>query len=516
VWIRLASARCCAGTASSVPEIAHYTAAARGSATDRCMPSARARNSSSYPAANSQARSSRPDVLVTATAHSGAEEGFRNLLELLDPACARSTSTPRLAAKLLARHLVQRRRGDIRRYLDQDTPFPSDRQTQERPYPLTPDYRAPLRPGPGLRPRVGARQGGRPAATAGAMVLALLRALASSPRGDPAHPCCRVTAATPEEADALGRAAVLDLADDEALETADATTDADPEAEADAETSEHRRLLGFAREADKLEGPAHNAKLAEVTKVVTGRLADGYDPIVFCRFIDTAEYVATHLSAARKKTATVAAVTGQLPPFERVARIAELGATGDRTVLVATDCGVNLQKDFQTVGGAGGRPGRGVARPQRRDADHPAVCRDGVQAGRGYPEDPGGTQTRDHRPGAGQSDHAGGEGTVLPDRAALCRGPQQVRTDLRGHTHAPSGRHPADARLVSFLAALTVRANRAATRPQAVATTNHEVTGCGRRGTNLIFLVAYPGPCLVVLLAEIIYDLPVGEGLRSP
>jgi hypothetical protein len=81
-------------------------------------------------------------------------------------------------------------------------------------------------------------------------------------------------------------------------------------------------------------------------------LKDGFDPIVFCRFIDTGEYVAEHLEKVMKKNVTVAAVTGTLPPSEREQRIRELIETEGRHVLVATDClseGVNLQEGFQAV-----------------------------------------------------------------------------------------------------------------------------------------------------------------------
>jgi superfamily II DNA/RNA helicase len=62
--------------------------------------------------------------------------------------------------------------------------------------------------------------------------------------------------------------------------------------------------------------------------------------------------VAEQLSAALGKKVTVRAVTGTLPPAERVARIEELAATPGQHVLVATDClseGVNLQENFQAV-----------------------------------------------------------------------------------------------------------------------------------------------------------------------
>src|SRR5690606_35448608 len=111
-------------------------------------------------------------------------------------------------------------------------------------------------------------------------------------------------------------------------------------------TTQRRRLLELARTAEALEGPKLDRKLAKLTAELKGLLADGFDPIVFCRFIHTADYVAEHLAGRLGTNITVAAVTGSLPPELREARIAELTSTPGRHVLVATDClseGVNLQ-----------------------------------------------------------------------------------------------------------------------------------------------------------------------------
>ena len=80
-------------------------------------------------------------------------------------------------------------------------------------------------------------------------------------------------------------------------------------------------------------------------------LAAGFQPIVFCRFVDTAEYVAAQLRAVLPKV-RIEAVTGLLPPTEREARIAALTAEGGAYLLVCTDClseGVNLQQAFNAV-----------------------------------------------------------------------------------------------------------------------------------------------------------------------
>ena len=60
-------------------------------------------------------------LLVTATPHSGNEDAFRSLLSLLDEDFADLPADLDRAGRegvrrRLARHLVQRRRGDIRRY----------------------------------------------------------------------------------------------------------------------------------------------------------------------------------------------------------------------------------------------------------------------------------------------------------------------------------------------------------------------------------------------------------------
>jgi len=299
---------------------------------------------------------SRHLILVTATPHSGKEEGFRNLLALLAPNLEYADLETVQGRELLARYFVQRRRADIRSYLDQSTPFPEDRLSQERPYTLSRTYkelfddvlryaRETVRDPAGGQLRQRVRYWS---------ALALLRALASSPRAAAATLRTRAAnldATDEAEADRLGRSAVLDLPDEETVESADATPGADSDAEA-GDSPQRRRLRRLAARAAELEGH-DDAKLALLTETVTELLLDGFNPVVFCRFIDTAEYVAEHLARRLGAEYAVAAVTGVLPPDEREATIREL--TNDearRPVLVATDClseGVNLQERFQAV-----------------------------------------------------------------------------------------------------------------------------------------------------------------------
>jgi superfamily II DNA or RNA helicase len=308
--------------------------------------------------------SARHIVLVTATPHSGKEEAFRSLLALLDPSF-RELPTE-LAGKdnephrrRLARHLVQRRRADIKAFLGAETPFP-DRKEREETYQLSKEYRALFEKVLAYaRETVKDESGGKHRQRVRWWsALALLRSLASSPRAAATTLRTRASSAateTSDEADEIGRRAVFDDVTQESATEADVAPGADAsEPASDGEQKADPRLLRLAREAEALEG-AKDAKLEKATKLVKEVLKDGYHPIVFCRFIPTAEYVGEKLRAKLGKNVEVAVVTGTLPPDDREARILELAeqrANGKQIVLVCTDClseGVNLQEYFDAV-----------------------------------------------------------------------------------------------------------------------------------------------------------------------
>jgi hypothetical protein len=257
----------------------------------------------------------------------------------------------------VARHFVQRRRADIRSYLDADTPFPDrlDLPEEAGRYKLSAAYRDFVDDVLAwARETVADESGGRHRQRVRWWsVLALLRSLASSPAAAAATLRNRAAPAattTVEEADDAGRRSVLDQDDADDAGRPDATPGADPDPEETPDKRERRRLRALADRADQLAGGA-DAKLAHATRLVRQLLAEGYNPIVFCRFIPTADYLADHLRAAVGKNVEVDHVTGVLPPDEREARVADLGQAA-RRVLVATDClseGVNLQEHFDAV-----------------------------------------------------------------------------------------------------------------------------------------------------------------------
>lgn len=295
-------------------------------------------------------------VLVTATPHSGNEQAFRSLLGLLDNSfadlpldVAREERDP--VRRRLARHLVQRRRADIRHYLQTDTAFPT-RLDKEDTYTFSKEYRA-------LFDDIIRFLRGFVADTAGGerrrrvrywSALALLRCVSSSPAAAVATLRNRaaVDEASDEEIDEVGCRTVLDQDDVDDSATVDFSPGSDSNSEVDNTRS---KLLAFARRIEAMGGAA-DTKLQGAARLVKGLLKDGCRPIVFCRFVDTAEYVARHLRDALAARVRVESVTGLLPPAEREARIATLVQDGGEYVLVCTDClaeGINLQESFDAV-----------------------------------------------------------------------------------------------------------------------------------------------------------------------
>jgi superfamily II DNA or RNA helicase len=300
-------------------------------------------------------------VLATATPHSGIETAFQSLLELLDPEFAALADVEHLDANhplrlKLARHFVQRRRNDIRKFLTERTTFP-ERVVVEPTYQMSPEYRR-------LFDQVHAYATELVSASTGLSrfrqrvcwwaALALLRCVTSSPAAAAATLRTRAGGADEENLslaslDALGERAVLDLETSEVADQDDVVPGADTIAGDAPAGNERARLLRLAREAEALAGDK-DRKLTGMVALVKQLLSDGFSPVIYCRYIATAEYVEGELRK-RLKGVEVDAVTGRLPAEERAERVAALMESAPR-VLVATDClseGINLQNGFDAV-----------------------------------------------------------------------------------------------------------------------------------------------------------------------
>jgi len=281
-------------------------------------------------------------VLLTATPHSGDEDAFARLLSLIEPSFASMDFDDARYRERLARHFVQRRRIDlISGDWDEDRAFPKH-ETTEFAYRLTQAHRrfqeAVLDYCFGIVSRAGSGQRERRLAFWG--TLALMRCVGSSPAA--ALSALRNRMAT--ESDRLEPQIYDEDSDDEdAVDLEPGTAfDVDPE------------LLALVKEAEALIGRT-DPKLTALVDALTPLIKKGANPVVFCRFLATAEHVRDGLRKAFPKL-VIEAVTGVLTPDERRDRVADMATADDEKpvqhILVATDClseGINLQQLFDTV-----------------------------------------------------------------------------------------------------------------------------------------------------------------------
>lgn len=282
-------------------------------------------------------------VMLTATPHSGDEPAFYRLLGLLHPefeGLAEVTGDERTRMRdRLSRHFVQRRRPDIAEWQDGSL-FPR-RETKELTYRLTGAWDKFFEEVLDYCATVVEAAGGDERAQRLSFwgTLALMRCVASSPAA--AAQALRTRAGTSDESSEEElEARVFDGA-------ADTLPDDDLEPPAASETAVLARLI---EQAEELAGQAGDPKLRLLTEHLAEQIRDGFSPVVFCRYIATAHYLAKHL-ATKLKDVTVAVVTGEITSEERREKVALLGEA-DRRLLIATDClseGVNLQDNFDAV-----------------------------------------------------------------------------------------------------------------------------------------------------------------------
>ncbi len=281
-------------------------------------------------------------IFLTATPHSGDEDAFGRLLSLIDPSFGTLNFDDARYRERLARHFVQRQRIDlVSGEWDENRAFPKH-ETTESPYRLSQahlDFQEAVldycfgvvsRAGSGLRERRLAFWG----------TLALMRCVGSSPAAALSALRNRMS----NESDRLEPQIYDEDSDDEDAVDIEPSTgfDTDP------------ALLALVVRAEELVCKA-DPKLMALIDALTPLIKKGVNPVVFCRYLATAEHVRDGLRKAFPKLA-VEAVTGVLTPDERRDRVADMASADDQKdvqrILVATDClseGINLQQLFDTV-----------------------------------------------------------------------------------------------------------------------------------------------------------------------
>lgn len=280
-------------------------------------------------------------IFLTATPHSGDEEAFARLLSLIDTSFAAMNFDDAKYRERLSRHFVQRRRIDlVSGEWDEGRAFPKH-ETTEFAYKLNKAHldfqEAVLDYCLGIVSKMGGGDRERRLAFWG--TLALMRCVGSSPAAALSALRNRVSS----EADRLEPQIYDEDGEDEDAVDLEPNTifNADP------------ALMALVAQVEALVGTP-DPKLTALIDVLSPLVKKGANPVIFCRYLATAEYVRDGLRKAFPKL-NIQSVTGVLTPDERRDRVANMAAdeeTAGQRILVATDClseGINLQQLFDAV-----------------------------------------------------------------------------------------------------------------------------------------------------------------------
>ncbi|HOY30380.1 MAG TPA: helicase-related protein [Bacteroidales bacterium] len=296
-------------------------------------------------------------ILLTATPHSGKQDEFQSLLGLLKPEFEEMDllNDDYDSKRKVAAHYIQRRRKDVEDWLDEKTPFPQ-REAGEVEYELSPAYKSfynelwKFAKGVTIdNSKVSPQQKMRYWT-----ILSLIRGVMSSP--DAGVEMLRNRWLKTSEA-----GSTVEMADDDI----NPAIDSDFGNESDNEpgdlftkttftSAEDRTLKFLMEELGKLGNLKDDRKASTAATLLIKWIKEGYQPIVFCRFIQTANYLGKLLQPLIKKEfpdIQVEVITSELNDDLRKERIAQIGKSSKRLIF-ATDClseGINLQDYFTAV-----------------------------------------------------------------------------------------------------------------------------------------------------------------------
>jgi len=304
-------------------------------------------------------------VLLTATPHSGKQAEFQSLLGLLKPDFEKIdvVTSSEQERKEIAKLFIQRRRGDVLKWLDEETKFP-ERNSIDKDFEIGKSYAdvfndiltyareiVALSVGDGRKQRYNYWD-----------ALALLRGVMSSPAAGVSMLTKKAEKKriTDEEDDPDNQVEHSITAEEESVMDTDFSTDdnlplsvlgkAEP-----INDTETKRLLAFAKRMELLFGIEHDQKAKEALIQIKNFIERGYNPIIFCRYIQTANYLGgilkDNLKGKNFKNVHIEVITSELNDELRREKIAEMNKS-ERRLLIATDClseGINLQEGFNAL-----------------------------------------------------------------------------------------------------------------------------------------------------------------------
>jgi superfamily II DNA or RNA helicase len=292
-------------------------------------------------------------VFLTATPHSGKDEEFQSILGLLDPELEsfELQDADQNKRRKIAKCFIQRKRENIKRWLKEETPFPK-RDSKEVPYSLSPEYSGfydeILEFARGLTRDNTEMNVSRMRYWA---ALALLRGVMSSPaagyemlknrhfqKGDD-----EISGSFPEQFNPMIES-----------DTSEGENDAPPTEyvdQANLDNKEWSEIGKLALKIQSLYGPDKDVKIKRTIEIIQEWLKQGFHPIIFCKYIQTARYVGEILKAKLSSKVDVQVITSELADEQRREKI-DLMENSTQRVMIATDClseGINLQELFTAV-----------------------------------------------------------------------------------------------------------------------------------------------------------------------
>jgi len=292
-------------------------------------------------------------IYLTATPHSGKEDQFSSLLGLLNKnfALLDLPNASKNDRQELAKYYVQRRRADVQKWMNENTPFP-ERDAGEYQYDLSPEYAKfyddILDFALGLTKKDDKHEGRKKIRYWSA--LALLRGVMSSPAAGLEMIQNRMSKI--QEFDFEDDSDINPIMDDDF----DTAKDYSPTAiinKTDWTRSENNKLNQLAKDLLKLQDSKYDLKASQTVKIIKDWLNEGFNPILFCRFIKTANYLGDILKSEIKISppVNIQVITSEDPDELRKQRIDEMKIHKNK-ILVATDClseGINLQDQFTAI-----------------------------------------------------------------------------------------------------------------------------------------------------------------------
>jgi superfamily II DNA or RNA helicase len=290
-------------------------------------------------------------LLLTATPHSGKDKEFTSLLGLLRPEFRNLDfeTIDQNGRRKLSKYFVQRKRENITRWLNESTEFP-ERESLEVGFGLSPEYQFfyqnLIRFAKGLSQKETKNEQTKLIRSWAA--IALIKGAMSSPAM-----AAEMLENRKNKLISVDTVANSDLGETlfESIENTNDVPRQDLMESIDFENEELIELRTLQKEIQSISKQNLDQKITATVKILEKWIKEGYDPIVFCHYIPTANYVAQKLKEKFSKEIHIEAVTSELNDEQRKERIEVMGKSKKR-ILVATDClseGINLQEHFTAV-----------------------------------------------------------------------------------------------------------------------------------------------------------------------